>query len=104
MAVEPDTVLRRSLDAIDRFRRRILISGWVVVAATLIIYGRLAYLHRATDNVERLLEMSVAALTFLIVWVAFVIILTIIRSTKSILRAIELSSHRPAPPGGNLEG
>jgi hypothetical protein len=38
----------------------------------------------------------VTALTFLIAWAAFAIILTVTRTTKSILRAIELTSRRKA--------
>jgi integral membrane sensor domain MASE1 len=53
------------------------LTGWVVVVATLGMYARLAYLHRTSDNLERLLGASVTALTFLIAWAAFAIILTI---------------------------
>jgi hypothetical protein len=86
-----ETPLRKSLDAIDRFHRRVYGLGWITVVATLGMYARLEYLHRTTDNLERLLGASVAALTFLIAWVAFAIILIIIRATRRILRAIELA-------------
>ena len=92
MTGETETPLQRSLDAIDRMRRRILTVGWFVVVATLAMYARLAYLHRTTDNLEPLLGGSVAALTFLIAWATFAIVLTITRATKRILRAIELSA------------
>lgn len=91
MSHETDMALKRSLDAIDSFRRRIYAAGWVVVVGTLAMYGRLAYLHRTTDDLERLLGGSVAALTFLMAWMTFAIVLTITRATKRILRAIELS-------------
>jgi len=97
MAHESNAVLKKSLDSIDSFRRRIVVAGWIVVVATLGMYARLAYLHRTSDSLERLLGASVTALTLLIAWVAFSIILTITRTTKSILRAIELSSHRAGP-------
>jgi hypothetical protein len=90
---ENETALQKSLDAIDSFRKRVYAAGWVVVVATLGMYARLAYLHRTSDNLERLLGASVTALTFLIAWAAFAIILTITRTTKRILRAIEISSH-----------
>ena len=93
MTGETETPLQRSLDAIDHMRRRILTVGWLVVVATLAMYVRLAYLHRTTDNLEPLLGGSVAALTFLIAWATFAIVLTITRATKRILRAIELSAH-----------
>jgi hypothetical protein len=56
------------------------------------MYVRLEYLHRTTDNLERLLGASVAALTFLIAWVGFAIILTVIRTGTRVLRAIELTT------------
>ncbi len=94
MSNETGAALQRSLDAVDRFRRRVQLAGWLVVVSTLGLYGRLAYLHRTTDNLERLLGASVTALTFLIAWAAFAIILTITRTTKSILRAIDVASRR----------
>ena len=92
MLHDKKTTLQKSLDAIDRIRKRIYAAGWIVVIATLAMYARLAYLHRTTDNLEQLLDASVTALTFLIAWAAFAIILTIIRATKRILRAIEIAS------------
>jgi hypothetical protein len=94
MSQEPSPALQRSLEAIDRYRKRVSAAGWIVVVATLGLYARLAYLHRTTDDLERLLGASVTALTFLIAWVAFAIVLVVLRSTKSILRAIELSSRK----------
>jgi RNA polymerase sigma-70 factor (ECF subfamily) len=93
MSHETEIVLQRSLDAIDSFRRRVYIAGWVVVMGTLGMYSRLTYLHRTTDNLEQLLGASVTALTFLIAWAAFAIILTTTRTAKSILRSIEQLSH-----------
>jgi len=92
MSNENETALQNSLDAIDSLRRRTYFLGWVVVIATLAMYTRLAYLHQASDNLERLLGASVTALTFLIAWATFAIILTLTRTTKRILRAIEISS------------
>ena len=92
MAYEPHAALKKSLDAIDSFRKRILMTGWFVVAGTLGLYGRLAYLHETTDDLERLLGASVAALTALIAWAAFAIVVIITRTARSILRAVEVSS------------
>jgi len=106
MSQYTETALRQSLDAIDRFRRRVHTVGWIVVAGTLVMYARLGYLGWTTDNLERLLGASVAALTFLITWVGFSIILIVTRTTSRILRAIELLSRgpdgasRPAEPAG----
>jgi hypothetical protein len=90
MTKQEETALQKSLDAIDSFRKRIYAAGWVLVVATLGMYARLAYLHRSTDHLERLLSASVMALTFLIAWAAFAIILTVTRCTKRILHAIEI--------------
>jgi hypothetical protein len=94
MAHESGEALERSLNAVDRLRRRVYLIGWIAVAGTLVVYTRLAYLHRSTDNLEQLLAASVTALTFLIAWVSFAIILIVTRTAKSILRAIDLSSRR----------
>ena len=91
---ETGEALRRSLDAIDRLRARVFILGWGVVAGTLALYARLYYLHKTSNDIEQLLSASVTALTALVAWAAFAIILIVTRSTKSILRAIELSTRR----------
>jgi hypothetical protein len=96
MSHETGDALQRSLNAIDSLRRRVYLLGWIVVAATLAVYLRLAYLHRTSDNLEQLLGASVAALTFFITWVGFAVILIVTRTAKSILRAIDLSSRRGA--------
>jgi hypothetical protein len=93
MSHKNEMTLQKSLDAIDSMRKRIYAAGWIVVVATLAMYARLAYLHRTTDSLERLLGASVTALTFLIAWAAFAIILTVTRTTKRILRAIEISMY-----------
>ena len=90
MSQETETALRETLDAFDRYRRRIQTIGWVVAVLTLGMYARLEYLHRTTDDLERILGASVAALTFLIAWVAYSIVLILMRATRRILRAIEL--------------
>jgi RNA polymerase sigma-70 factor, ECF subfamily len=94
MSHETGDALQRSLNAIDSLRRRVYLLGWIVVAATLGVYLRLAYLHRTSDNLEQLLGASVAALTFFITWVGFAVILIVTRTAKSILRAIDLSTRK----------
>ena len=88
--------LQKSLDGIDTLRRRVLLGGWLAVIMTLGVYARLAYFQRTSDDLGRILEASVTALTFLIAWATFAVILIVTRATKSILRAIELSSRRSA--------
>ena len=94
MSHETTATLQKSLNSIHNLRRRVYLGGWIVVVVTLGLYGRLGYLHQTTDDVERLLGASVTALTCVIAWAAFAIILVVTRATKSILRAIDLSSHR----------
>jgi hypothetical protein len=94
MSPDTDTALQRSLEAADHFRRRVTMVGWFVVVATVGVYGWLTYLHNVSDDIERLLGASVAALTFVIAWVAYSLVIVINRSTRAILQAIELSSRR----------
>lgn len=89
MSPETEATLQKSLDAIDSMRRRVFIGGLIAVAFTLYLYLRLSYLHHATDNLEKLLGASVAALTGLIAWTSFATILVVIRTAKRILRALE---------------
>lgn len=90
MSPETEATLQKSLDAIDSMRRRIYACGVLVVVVTLGMYLRLSYLHETTDNLEKLLGASVAALTSLIAWATFAIVLVVIRTAKRILRALEL--------------
>jgi hypothetical protein len=92
MTAHSETALRKSLDAIDSMRNRVLIGGWLAVAVTLGAYWHLYYVERHSDSLERLLMSSVTALTCLIAWAAFAIILIVMRMTKRILRAIDLAS------------
>ena len=91
MSAETDTALRKSLDAIDSMRRRIHGVGWLVVVSTLGAYAHLAYVERVSDDLERLLSASVLAVTCLIAWATFAIVLVVIRMTKRVLRAIDLA-------------
>ena len=96
MSPETDMALRRSLDAIDSMRRRIYMVGLFVVASTLGAYGHLAYVQRVSDNPERLLSAAVLAVTCLIAWATFAIVLVVIRMTKRILHAIDLALKKEA--------
>jgi len=97
-----ESPLRRSLDVIDAMRRRTQCLGWVVVAVALAAYGHLAWVQRSHD-VERILNASVLALTALIAWVSFAVILIMMRMTRRILRAVELAGREiPSPEGAEL--
>ncbi|HVS00757.1 MAG TPA: hypothetical protein VMW27_29320 [Thermoanaerobaculia bacterium] len=98
MSPETEATLRKSLDAIDSMRRRVYVGGWLTVVFTLGLYARLSYLHQTTDSLEKLLGASVAALTGLIAWTSFAIILIVIRTAKRILRALEVLARNEQAP------
>ena len=82
MSDELESTLGRSLNAIDNIRRRVLAGGWLAVAVTLAAYGYF--------SVSPTIGTAVAAITCLIAWVGFAIILIVVRMTKRILVAIDL--------------
>ena len=88
------TPLGRSLDVVDRIRQRVLAGGWLAVVVTLGAYGYAYHVFRTSDDVERLIGASFAALTCLIAWAEFAVILIVLRMTGRILRAIELALGR----------
>ena len=91
MTQETETALRKALDSIDRIRIRVLAGGWLGVAMTLGAYAYFYYVMRTSDNVERIVSASLTALTCLIAWVGFAVILIIVRMSGRILRAIEMA-------------
>ena len=91
MSQETENPLRKSLDAIDGIRRRILVGGWLAVAVTLGAYVYFYYVLRTSDNPAKLISASVTALTCLIAWAEFAVILIVVRMTARILRAIDLA-------------
>lgn len=100
MSQETDTALQKSLDAIDSMRRRIHGVGWLVVVLTLGAYAHLAYVQRVSDNLERLLGAAMFAITCLVAWATFAIVLVVVRMTRRVLRAIDLAADRASsgPP------
>jgi len=88
-----EEVLRRSLDAVDRHRNRLLI-GIVLTAALLLgtfIHGAQA-VHSGNTNL-----FLHAIMLILAVWttmLALVVVIQITVMTKRILRAIELASKK----------
>ena len=91
MSPEKETALRSAFDSIDRIRRRVLIGGWLAVVVTLGSYARFYLVSQTGHDVERLVGASVTALTCLIAWVGFAVILIVVRMTTRILRAIDLA-------------
>ena len=95
MSQEIDTGLRKSLDAIDGFRRRILWGGWFAAAGTFGAFFWLSHVTRTSDSPKKLLNAAVLAITFLIAWSTFASVLCIVRMTRRILRAIDIAARLP---------
>jgi hypothetical protein len=95
MSQELDTPLRKSLDSIDAFRRRIAIVGWIVAASTFGAFFWLSHVSQTSDNPKRVINAAVLAIAFLIAWSTFASVLCMIRMTKRILRAIEIATRLP---------
>ena len=93
MADTNEEVLRRSLDAVDRHRNRLLIG--VVIAAVLLL---LAFMHGAeavhSGNTNRLVHAIMVVLGIWMTILTLVVVIQITVMTKRILRAIELASRK----------
>jgi hypothetical protein len=98
MSQETETALRKSLDAIDSFRRRITVIGWLTAALTFGAYLWLAYVARTSNDLKRVLITAVFALTCIIAWSTYALAVFLVRMTKRILRAIELASRESKGP------
>ncbi|HEV7241647.1 MAG TPA: hypothetical protein VGQ36_20615 [Thermoanaerobaculia bacterium] len=92
MSIETATVLTKSLKAIDSIRRRVLVGGWLAVLVTLGAYARFYYVLRGDSGLDQLVGTAVTALTCLIAWTTFAVILIVIRMALRILRAIDLAA------------
>lgn len=92
MAEDSGEVLRRSLDAVDAHRKRLIITLAVLVVALAVTF------FYAAHNAGRSTTDDVLAHYFmLIIWVTaltLVIVIQITVATKRILRAIELASRK----------
>lgn len=93
MTDQNDEVLRRSLDAVDRHRSRLMIG--VGAAAVLLLF---TFVHVAdaihSGNTNNFLH---AVMLVLVIWttiLALVVIIQITVMTKRILRAVELASKK----------
>jgi len=91
MSQEAETSLRRALHVIDSIRRRVLVGGWVAVVVTLGAYAHFYYVQRTSGDPGRLISASLTALTCLIAWGEFAVILIVVRMAMRILRAIDLA-------------
>ena len=96
MSQEPDTVLRNSLDAVDRFRTRVT-AGIVFLFVTIVLalgWMMATAAARSGGNAgqTKILFTSVTAQMIFVALCTVVIAFQITRMTKTILRAVELSS------------
>jgi hypothetical protein len=87
-----EEVLRRSLDAVDRHRTRLLVGLGLGVAVLLwAFYDASGVVHSGTINFIH------AIFVILLIWttlLALVVVIQITIMTKRILRAIELASRK----------
>jgi hypothetical protein len=85
--------LRRSLDAVDRHRNRLLIG--VVLTVVLLLF---AFVHGAeavhSGNTNRFLHAVMIVLGIWTTMLALLVVIQITVMTKRILRAIELASKK----------
>jgi hypothetical protein len=89
-----ESILRRSLDAVDQQRRRLT---WVLaIAAVNVAWAFYRLLEiKPTGDLAGLIVQAVMVLFFGILGLAVLIVVQLTTATKRILRAIELAS-RPA--------
>ena len=88
-----EEVLRRSLDAVDRHRRRLIIG---FIAALVFLLASLAHMT-SVARTGRVNLVTHAVMIILIVWTTAVglgIVIQITVMTKRILRAIELAARK----------
>jgi len=91
-----ETALRRSLDAVDRYRRRLV---WLLAIAGLTVvweFYRLAQIA-PTGDVPGMIVSAVMVLFFSTLGVGVIIVFQLTVATRRILRAIELASPSAAP-------
>jgi len=94
MSQESEMVLRRSLDAVDGYRRRLF---WLLAIASGTVAWEFYRLFavRTTGNVPEMIVAAVIVLSFWTLGLAVLLVFQLTVATRRILRAIELVS-RPA--------
>lgn len=91
MAQPTEEMLRKSLDAADRHRRRLT---WVLILSAIAVaweFFRLAQV-RPTGDVPGMIVQAVIVLFFSLLGLAVLLVFQMTIATKRILRAIELAS------------
>ena len=90
MAEDPGDVLRRSLDSVDRHRKRLMLGLVATVLVLLVVFVVGAHSPNTRDAI-------LAHYFMLLIWVTgltLVVVIQITVMTKRILRAIELASRK----------
>jgi hypothetical protein len=98
MTHDPNSVLARSMDAIDTAHRRAMATfavGWLATFAALVWFARML---GQSESLERALSAAVVAIVFAIFLGAYAVMLYVARMTKRILRAIDIAM-TARPPG-----
>jgi hypothetical protein len=93
MADNDEEVLRRSLDAVDRHRNRLVIGVVLTVVLLLVAFMRGAEAVH-TGNTNNLLHAIMIVLGIWTTILALMVVIQITVMTKRILRAIELASKK----------
>jgi hypothetical protein len=96
MSQEIETVLRKSLDAVDRRRRRLT---WLLAIAGMTVaweFYRLAQIG-PTGDVPRMIIAAVMVLFFSILGLGVLLVFQLTLATRRILRAIDLASPSASP-------
>jgi hypothetical protein len=99
MSQEPEATLRKSLDAVDRFRRRAIAA--VIVLFVVIVLALGSFMGAASARLggnagqAKILFTSVVAQMVFVSLCTVVVAIYITRMTKTILRAIELTTKEP---------
>jgi hypothetical protein len=89
---QDDTILRKSLDAVDRRRSYAIIAVVIAVVVTLGAFFRLAQAFSSDADVRRLLQLSLVAMIFWTSGLTVIVVLQLAAMTRRVLRAIELAS------------
>jgi uncharacterized membrane protein len=99
MADNNEDVLRKSLDAVDRHRNRVLFGLGAAIAflVAVLIPTLMGAMHGHSGNNA---QAILAHYFILLIWVTaltLVVVIQIAVATKRILRAIELAAKNPRP-------
>jgi hypothetical protein len=91
---QDDTILRKSLDAVERRRSFAIITVVIAIVVTLGAFFRHAQAFSSDADVRRLLQLSLVAMIFWTSGLTIIVVLQLAAMTRRVLRAIELASKR----------